>query len=259
MITLYGFGPAMGLPEISPFVTKAHILLRMAGLPYDTSFKGLLKAPKGKLPYIKDGDAVIADSTLIRFHIEKRYGFDFDERLSPTERAFGWALERMCEEHLYWLIVDHRWLIDANFEAGPAKIFDAFAAPARPLIKAYARRSIRKALHLQGLGRHEAAAKLELARRDFVAISDALGKKPFLFGDEPAGADATVGAFVIGALAKTVVTSIRDAAAATPNLAAYAERMGARFLAPAGKPGPKPRNSKEIPANPSLSKQIQIR
>ena len=36
MITLYGFGPAMGLPEISPFVTKAHILLRLAGLPYET-------------------------------------------------------------------------------------------------------------------------------------------------------------------------------------------------------------------------------
>ncbi len=35
MITLYGFGPAMGLPEISPFVTKAHILLRMAGLSYE--------------------------------------------------------------------------------------------------------------------------------------------------------------------------------------------------------------------------------
>ncbi len=59
MITLYGFGPAMGLPEISPFVTKAHILLQMAGLPYETetSFGGFLKAPKGKLPYIRDDGA----------------------------------------------------------------------------------------------------------------------------------------------------------------------------------------------------------
>ena len=37
MITLYGFGPALGLPEISPFVTKAHILLKMAGLQYETN------------------------------------------------------------------------------------------------------------------------------------------------------------------------------------------------------------------------------
>jgi hypothetical protein len=77
----------------------------------------------------------------------------------------------MCEEHLYWLMIDARWLIDANFEAGPAKIFDSFPAPARPLLKRYVRRTFRRTLHLQGLGRHDAAAKLELARRDLVAIS----------------------------------------------------------------------------------------
>jgi glutathione S-transferase len=141
MITLYGFGPALGLPEISPFVTKAHILLKMAGLQYETnvSAKGFLGAPKGKLPYIKDGNSVIADSTFIRFYIEKTYGFDFDKGLAPSEKALGWALERMCQERLYWLMVDARWLIDANFAAGPGKIFDGLPAPARPLVKVYVR------------------------------------------------------------------------------------------------------------------------
>src|SRR5271165_1335916 len=99
MITLYGFGPAMGLPEISPFVTKAHILLRMAGIPYETNANvgGFLKAPKGKLPYISDDGAVVSDSTFIRFHIEKKYGFDFDHGLSRAEMATGWALERPAE------------------------------------------------------------------------------------------------------------------------------------------------------------------
>jgi glutathione S-transferase len=232
MITLYGFGPALGLPEISPFVTKAHILLKMAGLRYETnvSAKGFLSAPKGKLPYIKDGDAVIADSTFIRFYIEKTYGFDFDKGLGQAEKALGWALERMCEERLYWLMVDARWLIDANFAAGPGKIFDGLPAPARPLVKAYVRRVMRKTLRLHGVGRHDPTAKLELARRDFAAISDLIGDKPFLFGDEPKGADATVGAFVIGALAKLPVAALTEAAAATPHLAAYADRMSKRFL-----------------------------
>src|SRR5271166_2767660 len=202
MITLYGFGPAMGLPEISPFVTKAHILLQMAELAYNTDFNGFFKAPKGKLPYINDDSEIVADSTFIRDHIEKKYGFDFDLGLSPAEKALGWALERMCEERLYWLMVDTRWLVDANFAAGPEKIFDGLPTPARPLVKAYVRRVMRKTLRLQGVGRHGAAVKLELARRDFAAISDLLGNKLFLFGDEPKGADATIGAFMIGALAK---------------------------------------------------------
>ncbi len=232
MITLHGFGPAMGLPEISPFVTKAHVLLRMAGLPYETSTNvgGFLKAPKGKLPYIKDNDIIVCDLTFIRFHIEKTYGIDFDRGLTRAQKAAAWALERMCEEHLYWLIVDVRWLDDANFRAGPAQIFRSFPAPVRPLIERIVRRTMRRTLRLQGLGRHDAAARLELARRDFLAISDTLVDKPFLFGDEPRGADASVGAFVIGALAGAIATPLRDAAELMPSLVAYSERMSERFF-----------------------------
>ena len=54
MITLYTFGPLLGLPDGSPFVTKAMLLLKMAGLDYREDRNGYLKAPKGKLPYIDD-------------------------------------------------------------------------------------------------------------------------------------------------------------------------------------------------------------
>ena len=74
MITLYTFGPAFGLPDPSPFVTKAEVLLKMAGLSYRTDTNGLSKAPKGKLPYIDDDGGRVADSTFIRWHIEKKYG-----------------------------------------------------------------------------------------------------------------------------------------------------------------------------------------
>src|SRR5215467_5535059 len=87
MITLYTFGPAFGLPDPSPFVIKAEILLKMAGLPYRTDTTGFRKAPKGKLPYIDDDGERIADSTFIRWHIEKKYQFDFDRGLSAEQRA----------------------------------------------------------------------------------------------------------------------------------------------------------------------------
>jgi glutathione S-transferase len=87
MITLYTFGPYFGLPDGSPFVTKAMLLLKLAGLPYKEDRKGYSKAPKGKLPYIEDGGTRIADSTFIRLHIEKKYGSDFDAGLSSEQRA----------------------------------------------------------------------------------------------------------------------------------------------------------------------------
>ncbi len=101
MITLYGFGPAFGLPDPSPFVTKVDVLLKMAGLEFRTDANGFRKAPKRKLPYIDDGAILVADSTFIRWHIEKKYGFDFDAGLSAEQRAVAWAFEKMAEEHLY--------------------------------------------------------------------------------------------------------------------------------------------------------------
>ena len=58
-LTLYTFGPHFGLPDPSPFVMKADLLLKMSGLPYATDSRGFRKAPKGKLPYLRDGDALV--------------------------------------------------------------------------------------------------------------------------------------------------------------------------------------------------------
>jgi glutathione S-transferase len=97
MITLYGFGPAFGLPDPSPFVMKAELLLKMAGLPYKADTGGMRKAPKGKLPYIVDDGEAVGDSTFIRWHIEKKYQIDFDRGLTPEQRAIAWAFEKMLE------------------------------------------------------------------------------------------------------------------------------------------------------------------
>jgi len=94
MITLYTFGPAFGLPDPSPFVTKGEVLLKMASLPYQTDPTGFRRAPKGKLPYIDDDGERIADSTFIRWHLEKKYGVDFERGLSVEQRAIGWAFKR---------------------------------------------------------------------------------------------------------------------------------------------------------------------
>src|SRR4051812_34985769 len=87
MITLYAFGPAFGLPDPSPFVTKAEMLLKLAGLPYRTDTGGFRKAPKGKLPYIDDDGTIVADSTFIRFHLERKHGIDLRRRVEPRAKG----------------------------------------------------------------------------------------------------------------------------------------------------------------------------
>jgi glutathione S-transferase len=90
------------------------VLLKMAGLEFQTDASGFRKAPKRKLPYIDDGGTIVADSTFIRWHIEKKYRFDFDRGLSAEERAVAWAFDKMAEEHLYWAIVHAQRLVCAG-------------------------------------------------------------------------------------------------------------------------------------------------
>ncbi|NVO13934.1 MAG: glutathione S-transferase family protein [Rhodoplanes sp.] len=229
MITLYGFGPAFGLPDPSPFVTKAETLLKMAGVPYRTALGNLRKAPKGKLPYMDDDGAVIADSTFIRWHIEKKYGVELDRGLSDEQRAVAWAFEKMAEEHLYWALVHARWVDDANFDRGPRQFFASVPAPARPLVIAMVRRGVRRALHAQGLSRHTPDELLRLGRRSIDALADHLGGKPFFMGPLPTAVDATVFAFVCSALCPQFVTPLRTAAEHHDNLRRYVGRMAARY------------------------------
>jgi hypothetical protein len=51
MITLYASGPLFGQPDPSPFVTKAIMLLKMAGIPFEAKPLSFSNAPKGKIPY----------------------------------------------------------------------------------------------------------------------------------------------------------------------------------------------------------------
>jgi glutathione S-transferase len=73
MITLFGFGAGFGLPEISPFVTKTEVQLKMAGVAYRKEKAMPPASPKGQLPYIVDEADRVADSTFIRAHIEGKY------------------------------------------------------------------------------------------------------------------------------------------------------------------------------------------
>lgn len=228
-IVLYGFGPAFGLPDASPFVLKTETQLRMAELPYEKDLTGRSAAPKGKLPYIRDGRALVADSTFIRLHLEWSYGFDLDAGLSGTERALAWSLERMIEDHLYWIAMKYRWLDAANFAKGPSHFFDGAPAAIRDDLRAEALDRIRQTLHGHGIGRHDDEDILHLGMRSLQSLSQVLGEKPFLFGAIPSGTDATAFAVMAHIMAPIFESPLRDEALACGNLYPYVRRLLQHF------------------------------
>jgi glutathione S-transferase len=225
MITLYTFGPYFGLPDASPFVTKAEMLLKLAGLEYRTDRGGFLRAPKGKLPYIDDDGVIVADSTLIRMHLERKRGIDFDRGLSARERGIAWAVEKMLEDNLYWLMIYWRWLVDANFERGPKGFFNRAPAFVRPFIIRAVRKRVRRNLWGHGIGRHNEAEMTVMADRLIESLAQIFGDNAYLMGAQPCGADATAFAFIAGAMTPHFDSPIVKTISTHATLVAYRDRM----------------------------------
>lgn len=228
---LHVFGPALGLPDPSPFCLKAMILMEMSGLPYRRVRGDMRKAPKGKLPVLVDGGQSIPDSSFIRLHLERKYGIDFDNGLDAGQRGTNWAIEKMLEDHLYWHIVQERWLDGDNFDRGPRNFFNAVPGPLRPLVIALVKRKLTRSLHGHGMGRYSADERRVLAEGGAEALAGILGEKPYLGGSTPCGGDATLGGFVMAGLCPVFDSRLRDALARHPNLVAYAKRIEERYFA----------------------------
>ena len=231
MLILHTFGPFLGTPDASPFVIKALLLLKLAGLGYRAQPSLPFKAPRGQLPYLEDDGITIGDSTLIRRYIERKYGHDFDAGLSAEQKAAAWAVERLCEDHLYFGLLDMRWIDRANFEAGIGKLmFAPIPAPIRPLVKLLIRRSTAKRMQGHGIGRLTREQLAELAIRDVEALATLLGDRPYLMGEAPCGADATMFGMLMAILTPPLDSALRRAVQGQANLVAYRDRITARYF-----------------------------
>jgi glutathione S-transferase len=234
MIRLYGFGPTYGLPDPSPFVIKAEVLLKMSGLLFEKSRGDMRKNPKGKIPYIVDEGQLLGDSTLIRFHLEDRHNVQFDDGVSAPDLAVAWAFEKLCEDHLYWAVVRQRWMDDGNFERGPSLFFKSVPGLIRPFITRMVRRKIARNLFCHGFGRYSEAEGRAIVMRGFQAVADCLATRDFLGGAKPCGSDATLFAFMASALVPTIFTGYpTEEIRKHPAIVAYVERMKALYY-PAG-------------------------
>jgi glutathione S-transferase len=199
MLKLVVLPPAFGVRNISPFCLKTEMLLVSLGLPFEMSeLADPRKAPKGKLPFLYDGDTCIADSELIAEYLDRKTGGQVYAGMTPQQKATGLALTRLAEEHLYWTGVASRWLDDNWWPNVVTGFFHIIPAPFRALGAGMARRQVRKTYHLQGLGRHSLEDQMDFARRDLQALQDAIPETGFLCGETPRYHDFAIAALLAG-------------------------------------------------------------
>lgn len=229
MIELLQFKPAFGLMNASPFCMKVEVFLKLAGLDYRTVDDVLpMRTPKGKLPVLRDGADLVADSQAIVEHLQQRHAERLPAHLRGPEPAEHLALRRMLEEHTYFALLWLRWIDTDGWRATGPAFFGHMPWPLRSLVPAIVRRKIRRDLQGQGMGRHGRNELCARAAADLQALAKLLGERAFLGGAEPAAIDATAYALLANVLWAPLDNPVQRACLALPNLVAYAQRMEAR-------------------------------
>lgn len=226
MITLYTLPPAFGLRNVSPFCLKAEMILKHLKQPFEIKFEGdPRKAPKGKLPYIDIDGEVTADSELILQKLNQTFSDGVYGELTPKEIAVGRAFTRLCEEHLYWMIVASRWLEADWFPNVVNGFFSEVPSILRSFIAKSAQSTVRKTYDLQGLGRHTKAEQKQFARDDLSAISAQIEAERYITGSRLTVFDFNVASILIGLMDNEPATWISILAQDYPVLREYVDRV----------------------------------
>ena len=238
MIQLVQFAPAFGLPNASPFCMKLETWLRMAGLPYiavNDSMR-VMKAPKGKLPYIQDGGQTLADSSFIVDYLRKTYK-DLDVGISTADRALATAVKSMMEEHFYFVMLVMRWVDERGWKViGPGfgETIKKSGVPgfATPFVMNMIRKQVTQTAHRQGMARHSVPEVEEIGVGLIDALAELAGDRPYFLGNEPRSIDASVFPFVWSVLATPIDGRLRSHMQSKKHLVDYSDRIAAKHFAP---------------------------
>ena len=231
-IRLFTFGNGWGIPfpTAAPFPLKLATWLRMTGLPNEIVVENNPgKGPKGKSPWIEDGDVRMGDSELIIRYLSEKYGVDPDARLSADDRAQSIAWRRMFEEH-YHQAFEHQLFFGRGGHERLAQLVSTLPAVARLIAPPMLRSQARKQLHARGLGRHDEREIIEMGKADLDAASTFLGGRAYFLTDEPTLLDACAFGFLGVTIYVEGDNPLYRHAASLGNLVAFTERMRSRYF-----------------------------
>jgi glutathione S-transferase len=225
-ISLYVFPAPWGLNP-SPFCLKVETYCRLAGISFESVPTLPFRSPRGKLPFMSDGTERLPDSGMIIDDLKRRFGDPLDQDLNGEQRALGHLIRRCCEESLYFALLYERWLDADGWRVIKPAFFGPLPFPLRDAVASLARRSVRRALHSQGYGRHTRADVLALGAADLSAIATMLAARDFAVAGHPTSYDAMLYAFLANILRTPLDGALKEQARQHKNLIGYVDRMSA--------------------------------
>ncbi len=234
MIKVHKYGPAFGLPDASPFVTKLETYLRLIGEPYETIGADVRKAPRRQLPCAEIDNVIVPDSTAIIDLIESKRPTKLDAHLDDKQQAVAFAFKSMLEEHLYFGLLYMRWATDEGwtvFEPSLKELLGKLGVPGflRGMISKTARKQVVERGRTQGIGRKPRTEVVASCNKIIDALAVQLGDGPYFCGAKPTTYDATVYAFAAGVLCPAFTNEVRAHAETKANLVSYAARMKEQY------------------------------
>ncbi len=231
MIKLYSFGSGFDVVDPSPFVLKVDAYMRMANIEYKNvpDVNNLRKAPKGKLPFITDGDTTVADSQFIIAYLQEKYQIELDSALSAKQKSIAYLMGKALDEDLYWCLVYSRWVKNDTWPIIKKAFFESMPFPLKIVVPVIARKGVISALHKQGLGRHSDEQINLIAEKTFQSLSEILADKKYFFADSPCTFDATAFGFLSQFINVTINNKMNELARNHDNLVVYCNAIRDKY------------------------------
>ncbi len=227
MITLFQW-PSHGiLPNSGLFCMKLESYLRVMKFEHKVvSTINISKSPKKTMPYAEIDGQLISDSQIIMNLLEKKSGAQaLDHHLSPQEKSQSTAYRLLIENHLVPILIHFRWFTDTGWDQFSRQIFAGAPALIRLIFGGRMRKGTIEGLRRNGISRHSQEEILAFAKEDFSALSQLLGTKKYVFGDQISTLDlslfAIVSNVIYGGVDMPLIALVKD----YPNLVEHSRRL----------------------------------
>jgi glutathione S-transferase len=226
MLTLYSYPELFGVADNNPFGLKVYAFLKLCGLDFrHEHIFDASQAPRGQLPYLRDGDTVIGDSDAIIAHLIAREGLIIDAALTPGQRDTNLLVRRMLDD-LYWVMSYSRWKDDRFWP-----LFRDAIRRTHPEVTVESLEQAReynfKRYHFQGIGRYAPEAAYARGLADLLVLANLLPASGFVFGARPSSIDAGIYGFVANIHFYAIDTPLKAFVESRPNVVRHCEAVHA--------------------------------